>query len=379
MTGASRLSLLTTCPSCEARTLIVVEMDGGFAGGECGGCGKLMRSVPAPVEATSGRAGLPALVRHAPQLPAPAAVEPKQPEAAETAARPGVMRAMLSGAAQVGYVVTAVALLAALLYRGLPIFDAGLGGTAAMVMASGEQGPPAVSAPATDVASITAAPSPAPARGAVARRVVSPAAAVIGDPGVASLIDLKRRLPEVYPDPREGMMARELASFRAAAAAEASEAELALSAQRRREVQRRLLLAGHDPMGVDGVFGPATRAAIAAWQREVGIPASGHLGERGLALLEDRTEQAFLEWKSRSRHAEPAQAAPAVAQQPGTEVVTSDRCRRDDGGEIAFGSNFRCDVAGLRQSLGALRQNLDSLFRGGDAPPAASPPGRSGA
>ena len=43
----------------------------------------------------------------------------------------------------------------------------------------------------------------------------------------------------------------------------------------RRALQRRLTAAGFDTGGTDGVIGPDTRAAISAYQRSVGLPATG--------------------------------------------------------------------------------------------------------
>jgi lytic murein transglycosylase len=50
----------------------------------------------------------------------------------------------------------------------------------------------------------------------------------------------------------------------------------------RREMQRRLTAAGFDTGGTDGVVGPKTREAIAAWQTASGLPATG---EPSLAVL----------------------------------------------------------------------------------------------
>jgi lytic murein transglycosylase len=51
----------------------------------------------------------------------------------------------------------------------------------------------------------------------------------------------------------------------------------------RQELQRRLTAAGYDTAGADGVIGARTRAAIAAYQRAQGLPATG---EPSRALLE---------------------------------------------------------------------------------------------
>ena len=43
----------------------------------------------------------------------------------------------------------------------------------------------------------------------------------------------------------------------------------------RRDIQRNLSLLGYNPRGIDGIFGPGSRAAITAWQR-----ANGYRGDR---------------------------------------------------------------------------------------------------
>ena len=53
----------------------------------------------------------------------------------------------------------------------------------------------------------------------------------------------------------------------------------------RQEMQRLLAARGHDPGGSDGVIGPNTRAAIAAYQRRKGMAATGEPSQALLALL----------------------------------------------------------------------------------------------
>ncbi len=52
---------------------------------------------------------------------------------------------------------------------------------------------------------------------------------------------------------------------------------LSLSFDERREVQRRLTFLGYRTYGTDGTFGRNTRLALAAWQRDEGLRASGYL------------------------------------------------------------------------------------------------------
>lgn len=73
--------------------------------------------------------------------------------------------------------------------------------------------------------------------------------------------------------------------------AEAGEAALSLNRDQRRDVQRDLSLLGFDPRGIDGVFGPGTRAALRAHQRSLDLPETGFLGERQLQRLQSDAAQ----------------------------------------------------------------------------------------
>lgn len=59
----------------------------------------------------------------------------------------------------------------------------------------------------------------------------------------------------------------------------------ALSLSERTELQRRLNALGHDTGGIDGRIGPATVAAVQAWQRSAGIPPDGYVNADLLARL----------------------------------------------------------------------------------------------
>ncbi|MFN4155824.1 MAG: peptidoglycan-binding domain-containing protein [Paracoccaceae bacterium] len=52
---------------------------------------------------------------------------------------------------------------------------------------------------------------------------------------------------------------------------------LGLTAEERRDIQRRLTRLGYRPGGVDGVFGAGTRRALSSWQRDEGLRASGYI------------------------------------------------------------------------------------------------------
>ncbi|NEX47210.1 peptidoglycan-binding domain-containing protein [Pseudotabrizicola algicola] len=64
---------------------------------------------------------------------------------------------------------------------------------------------------------------------------------------------------------------------------------LSLTASERREVQRMLTRLGYNTGGVDGVFGRNTRAALAAWQRDEAVRASGYITADQLRELRRQT------------------------------------------------------------------------------------------
>lgn len=64
---------------------------------------------------------------------------------------------------------------------------------------------------------------------------------------------------------------------------------LSLTYAERREVQQRLTLLGYDTGGVDGGFGLNTRRALALWQRDEGLRASGYLTADQLHALRLQT------------------------------------------------------------------------------------------
>lgn len=112
-----------------------------------------------------------------------------------------------------------------------------------------------------------------------------------------------------YPSGTYAALARsEIARLGAAPerAAEAAEAALRLTRDQRREVQRNLGLLGHDPGGIDGVFGRGSRAAIARWQAASRFEVTSFLTREQVLRLaaEAQRRAAQLEAEAAARQAE---------------------------------------------------------------------------
>jgi len=144
------------------------------------------------------------------------------------------------------------------------------------------------------------------------------------------------------------------------AGSEDSETELALERAQRIDVQRRLALAGFDPRGFDGVFGPNTRNAIADYQTAWGYPSTGYLDGTMVAELNDRTEDAYLAMR---RHAaEEPSAAPVLASVApvGRPERDESKCARRSDGRIIERQSLACDMAGFAEQFITLgRSSLD--------------------
>lgn len=112
-----------------------------------------------------------------------------------------------------------------------------------------------------------------------------------------------------YPSGRFAVEARaEAARLRADPAARARLAEeaLGLTRDQRRAIQRQLSLLGFDPRGIDGLFGPGSRAAISAWQTRNGETVNGFLTRDQILRLQAQADRraAELEAEAAERRAE---------------------------------------------------------------------------
>ena len=129
----------------------------------------------------------------------------------------------------------------------------------------------------------------------------------------------------VTPAPAAGSVATQ-AQLPTPASPEAQEAALNLDRSARRELQRRLRLAGFDPGAADGILGPRSRAALSAWQEERDYEPSGYLDGKQWAELQEETKVAYAALMDQlaTRQSRPAQArtqaraAPAPRAEPET-------------------------------------------------------------
>lgn len=129
-----------------------------------------------------------------------------------------------------------------------------------------------------------------------------------------------------------------------------------MSRRQIRAAQIRLRLAGFDPQGVDGILGPNTTTAIAEFQTETGIAATGVIDAATREALDARTETAWRKWVQRQRALAAAEAArpEPVLFASAPKPRNAPECVRDDYGTIIENQSFRCDVAVLKESLSNL-------------------------
>ncbi len=64
----------------------------------------------------------------------------------------------------------------------------------------------------------------------------------------------------------------------------------------RREIQGRLTSLGFSTRGVDGVFGPRSRNAIADWQDANGAPVSSYLSQDQVTLIRQQSIESYVTW-----------------------------------------------------------------------------------
>ncbi len=107
---------------------------------------------------------------------------------------------------------------------------------------------------------------------------------------VEAFRDYLRRYPQgSYAPEARAAVAAILAEPNRAARLE--EEALRLGRDERRQVQADLAALDFDPRGLDGVFGPGTRAAITNWQQENGFPPTSYLDAEQVERLADQAAE----------------------------------------------------------------------------------------
>ena len=161
------------------------------------------------------------------------------------------------------------------------------------------------------------------------------------------------------------------------------EDELNLGREDRRRIQTALSVLGHDPRGIDGIFGPGTRAAVAQWQRANGLDPAGYLSAGQLALLTDQAGRraAEIEAEARAQRAEARRQDEAYWSQTGEggrpaglraylerypDGIHADRARdrlvaqeREARGSAALADAGDWDEARRRDDVGAYRRYIE--------------------
>ena len=145
---------------------------------------------------------------------------------------------------------------------------------------------------------------------------------------------------------------------------------LGLSRASRRELQHRLRLVGHNPRGVDGIFGPNTRLAVKSFQRSNGLEGTGYFDAATRKRLMARSHRALAKWRKKKERIKRRVAvvskrrkfktAGAGAPLFNVKTPTARRvpgCRRDGTGTIISNQSVGCDFEILEESLG-----LDKIF-----------------
>ena len=97
---------------------------------------------------------------------------------------------------------------------------------------------------------------------------------------------------------------------------EASELAIGLTANDRVGIQRRLLLVGFNPNGVDGSFGPGTRRAVTAWQASPSLQPPRLLNPDPYRALVPPAGRAHANWVATERARAAATPAPTYQPQP---------------------------------------------------------------
>jgi len=99
--------------------------------------------------------------------------------------------------------------------------------------------------------------------------------------------------------------------------AEQAEQELGLTRNGRQRVQLALKFLGYDIGGADGVIGPKSRTAIAAWQADQGQTATGFITAPQHKILLDQAAPQLASWDAEQKRKAEAARLAAEAEEEG--------------------------------------------------------------
>ncbi len=151
---------------------------------------------------------------------------------------------------------------------------------------------------------------------------LEPAAPVVAAlPAAVGAAALSSAAVAALPASRETGQAVADAAMKGEVASAETEAALKLSAKDRRELQRRLSLAGFKPGKTSPNFGPSQRNAIKQWQTTRELAATGFLAPMQLKALRAQTEPAYQRALAEDARPTPAPRTRAVAREPAEPQV----------------------------------------------------------
>lgn len=146
---------------------------------------------------------------------------------------------------------------------------------------------------------------------------------------------------------------------------------LNLPLEARRAIQRDLQVLGYDTRGIDGIFGPGTRAAVKSWQAKNSVEQTGYLAAGQISLIDRQaaTRSAELEAEAQARRAQEQRADRNYWGQTGstgTEAGLRSYVERYPDGEFADQARQSLDVIQKRNRAAAAasdRQTWDRAVR----------------
>ncbi|MEO0591917.1 MAG: peptidoglycan-binding protein, partial [Pseudomonadota bacterium] len=152
------------------------------------------------------------------------------------------------------------------------------------------------------------------------------------------------------------------------------EEALELSRQDKRRIQQGLNILGFDPRGIDGIFGPASRAAIKRYQESLKVDETGYLRPKQIERLDElaAAKQAEIEAAAQARRKRLEEEDRALWQSTGasgSEEGLRRYLERNPDGLFAEAAQQRLDeirIEKRRQARGAERQAWDDAVSAGN-------------